>query len=198
MGSDEYADDAGCSCSGCRMTTPAKPQKTPVRPQKAQGKVRVHYRLVRGRTGAYDAVIRWYSRSPYTHAEFCWPLENPRPPQYLGAQPKGGVAIRPANYLEGAPFDTFAVEVTQDQADVLRKVTLSQVGKPYDFRAIFGMVFQWLDRKGRRPNAFFCSDQVFYDFAKIGKQLLNVPIKQSDRITPRDLGVSTVATMVKP
>lgn len=175
----------------------AKKPPQPKKPMpKPAGMVRVHYRLVKGHTGIYDTIIRWFTRSPYTHAEFCWPLENPRPPQYLGAQPSDGVQVRPFDYLGSQPYDTFAVDLTPDQADVLRKVALSQVGKPYDFRAIFGMVFQWLDRKGRRPNAFFCSEQVFYDFAKVGKRLLNVPIRQSDRITPRDLGVSPVAEKV--
>lgn len=158
--------------------------------------VRVHYRVVKGRTGFYDAVIRWYSRSPYTHAEFCWPLDSPSPPQYLGAQPKGGVAIRPFNYLGAQPFDTFAVEVTPKQKAELHALLLSQIGKPYDFRAIAGMVIPALDH-GKHSSAFFCSELVFYDLDKIGARLLQVPARQADRLTPRDLAISTVAEMVK-
>lgn len=157
--------------------------------------MKVYYRVVRGRTGFYDAVIRLYSRSPYTHAEFCWPLDNPSPPQYLGAQPKGGVQIRPFNYLGKQPFDTFSVEVTPRQKAQLHALLISQIDKPYDFHAIAGMVIPALDH-GRRSVAFFCSEQVFYGFSKVGVHLLRVPARQSDRITPRDLGVSTVAELV--
>lgn len=177
------------------MIAHAKPAKAPARPPKAPGRALVHYRLVRGRSGLYSSVIKWYSRSPYTHAEFCWPLENPSPSQYLGAQPSGGVQVRPADYLGDAPFDTFAVEVTQDQARLMRLFLTAQIGKPYDFRAIAGMVFQWLD-KGTKDAAWFCSELLFYTFSHIRKRLLNIPEKQSDRVTPRDLGVSPVAEKV--
>jgi len=178
------------------MTTPAKRQAAPARAQKAPTKVLVHYRVVKGRTGVYDWLIRYYSRSPYTHAEFCWPLENPRPIQYLGAQPSGGVQVRPADYLGDAPFDTFAVEVTPEQANRMRMFLLDQIGKPYDFRAIAGMVFQWLD-KGKTGAMWFCSELLFYAFAHAKKSLLRIPAKQSDRVTPRDVAISTVATLVK-
>src|SRR5574337_619479 len=162
---------------------------------KGAGKTVVYFRVVRGDSGIYSALIRWYSRSPYTHTEFCWPLDDPEPPKYLGAQPKGGVAIRPFNYLGAQPFDTFAVEVTPKQKAELHALLLSQLGRPYDFRAIAGMVIPALDG-GRHALAFFCSELVFYDLAKVGVELLHVPLRQADRITPRDLAISTVAQMV--
>lgn len=143
----------------------------------------------------YDRLIRWYTRSPYTHAEFCWPLENPYPSQYLGAQTKGGVAIRPANYLGKTPFDTFGVEVTAEQAETMRTFLLAQVGKPYDFRAIAGMIFQGLD-KGKTGAAWFCSEVLFYAFAYAKKFLLQIPERQSDRVTPRDVAISPLAVLV--
>lgn len=158
------------------------------------GTTKIYYRVVRGRSGFYDRLIRWYSRSPYTHAEFCWPLDNPTPPKYLGAQTKGGVAIRPSDYLE-QPFDTFAVEVTLTQATAVRAFLLAQVGKPYDFRAIAGMVFQGLDR-GKSDRAWFCSELLFHAFAQAGKYLLHLPISQSDRVTPRDVALSPLAALV--
>src|SRR5574337_1736896 len=169
------------------LTTDRKPRKATT--------VKVHYRVVKGNTGVYDKIIKWYSRSPYTHAEFCWPLDNPSPPQYLGAQPKGGVQIRPFNYLGKQPFDTFAVEVTPRQKAQLHALLISQIDKPYDFRAILGMVLPFLDH-GRHNSAFFCSEHVFYGLSKVGAHLLRVPMRQADRIVPRDLAISTVAQMV--
>lgn len=155
----------------------------------------IYYRVVKGEKGFYDRLIRWYSRSPYTHAEFCWPLYNPKPPEYLGAQTEGGVDIRPANYLGDSPFDTFGVEVTPEQQEKMRMFLLAQVGKEYDFRAILGMAFSRLDQ-GKKTNAWFCSELVFYAFALIGKALLRAPLQQADRMTPRDVAISPLAKLV--
>src|SRR5574337_1318206 len=162
---------------------------------KETGKTHVYYRVVRGNSGIYSAVIRWYSRSPYTHAEFCWPLDNPKPAQYLGAQPKGGVAIRPFNYLGAQPFDVFGAEMTTARAEKLRAWLLRQIGKPYDFRAIAGMALPFLDR-GRHLQAFFCSELLYAGLCEVELPLLNAPERQSDRITPRDIAISTVAELV--
>ena len=37
---------------------------------------------------------------------------------------------------------------------------------------------------------WFCSELVFYALESVGVSVLRAPLLQSDRITPRDLGVS--------
>lgn len=157
---------------------------------------RIYFRVMRGRRGFYDRVIRWYSRSAFTHAEFCWPLTSKEPPEYLGAQPGGGVAIRPADYLGDAIYDLIGVDIPQSEYERLRFWLRMQLGKPYDFRAIVGMVFPGLDN-GMKTRAWFCSELVYYGLAKIGARLLRVPKRESDRITPRDLWVSPRAVLVR-
>lgn len=79
-----------------------------------------------------------------------------------------------------------------DQAEWLRTFLEDQLGKPYDFRAVAGMAIKALDR-GKRDNAWFCSELVYGAFAHVGIQLLREPERRADRITPRDTAISTVA-----
>lgn len=152
--------------------------------------MKVYIRLVKGRS-VYDRIIKWYTRSDYTHAEFAWPLCVKNPPEWLGAQPKGGVQIRDKNYLK-EPFDLFCIEVSPKQYRKIEVYLESQIGKPYDWKAIFNMgvfshdvssIIKW-----------FCSELVFATLKIAGVLLLRVPLSQRDRITPRDLGVSLELT----
>lgn len=148
-----------------------------------------HISVVRSNDDFYDRVIGWYSRSPYVHAEFHWPLDQRLPEGFLGAQPKGGVAIRPADYLGSVARDTFVAQLSDTQYAKLQAWLRSQVGKPYDFRAIAGMALQFLN-KDSGDNAWFCSELVYYGLANVGYPLLREPMKQADTITPRDVAVS--------
>lgn len=149
-----------------------------------------------GRKGSfYDHLIAWYSRSPYVHVEFHWPPNQMDPEGYLGAQPKGGVEIRPLGYLKGATRHTFSVVVPDKQYDRLVSYLLRQTRKPYDMRAILGMAFPFLDR-GHTQNAWFCSELVYGALAEVGCHLLRVPQRLSDRITPRDVTVSPKVTRI--
>lgn len=151
--------------------------------------MKVYISAVLSRRGFYDRIIAWYSRSPVVHVEFHWPLSSAAPEQYLGAQPEGGVQIRPADYLGDAVRDTYFADLSDQQVARLSRWLTRQVGKPYDFRAIAGMVFSGLD-KGRSDDAWFCSELVYAGLGKVGYKLLREPVKAADRITPRDVVVS--------
>lgn len=154
--------------------------------------MKVYFRAVRG-TAVYDRLIAWYSRSPYTHAEFHWPLTAREPKTFFGAQPGGGVAVRPADYLDKASngWTCFSVNLEHKQVVSLRSWLESQRGLPYDFRAIANMLVPL----GRSRKRWFCSELVYFALASVGLALLRVPEKQSDTITPRDLSVSTIAKL---
>ena len=155
--------------------------------------MKVYFRLVKGK-GFYDRIIRWYSRSDYTHAEFAWPLDSKNPEQWLGAQPKGGVKIRPKNYLPWN-YDLFCVDISPEQYRGLQRYVLSQLGKPYDWKAILNMgVFQ---HDVTSPKRWFCSELVFGALGYVGVYLLRAPLSERDRITPRDLGVSVRGVFIR-
>jgi uncharacterized protein YycO len=125
------------------------------------------------------------------HAEFAWKNNT-----WLGAQPRGGVAIRDYDYLgTDVEFDLFSVSVTRNQGMILRKFLEEQIGKPYDFKAIVNMGLNPLSDdivNGHIPKRWFCSELVAYAFEFAGKPILNCRLRKTDRITPRDLGLSMI------
>ena len=155
--------------------------------------MKIYYRVMRGgHHGIVDSVISWYSRAIWTHAEFAWPLTDPNPEYWFGSA-RGGVKFRDAHWIPHKSYDLFSVDINDGQLTDLQHFLYSQSDKPYDYRAIAGMAFQWLDREGKKPTAWFCSELVFYALSEINIQLLLIPEKESDRITPRDIAISPIA-----
>lgn len=150
--------------------------------------MKIYFRCVKG-AGFYDRIITWYSRSPYSHAEFAWPLNSSGPEQWLGAQPSGGVQSRPENYLH-YPYDLFYVLATESQCNKLHHFLADQIGKPYDWNAIAAMGLPFLRSSSK---GWFCSELVFYGLSSVGIPLLREPLNDSDLITPRDLAISLMA-----
>jgi len=100
------------------------------------------------------------------------------------------VKVRPANY---ATF-TYKVLATADipEQPVL-DYALSQIGKPYDWRAIVNFGFH---RDWRSPDSWFCSELVAWACEAAGYPLLN-PAEPHDRVTPRDLMLSPLLSFVQ-
>jgi len=155
--------------------------------------MKIYFRIVHGHNGFYDWLVRFFTQSSDTHVEFCWPLTNSRPPYYLGAQPKGGVQVRDANYLRGS-YTIYSVEIPSRRLLILQKFLTDQIGKKYDFLAILNLVFFRKELYGR--NHWFCSYLVYFALAYIGVYLLSARKNASDLITPHDIALSPVATEV--
>ena len=116
--------------------------------------------------------------SPFSHVDFV--LNNGK---LLGARGVGGVQIRQAQH-----FDTVA-RFNIDAPETVLDLAKSQIGKPYDWAAIMGMVARhdWQDK-----NAWFCSELIAWCFQQAGFPLLRS--QQLQRITPRDLLLSPYLT----
>src|SRR5574337_1253183 len=102
--------------------------------------MKIYFRIVHGHKGLYAKLIRLFTQSDDTHVEFCWPLTLSKPMYYLGAQPKGGVQVRPHDYLK-ASYTVYSVEVPTRRLLILQKFLADQIGKKYDFLAILNLVF---------------------------------------------------------
>ena len=78
---------------------------------------------------------------------------------WLGAQPDGGVRIRPFDYLGSSIVRVEHVTMALADAHEVyaRNFLLAQIGKPYDLLAVSAFVFgaNW-----RMPNHWFCSDLI--------------------------------------
>lgn len=116
--------------------------------------------------------IRWFTWSDWSHIDFVLPSGK-----FLGARLDGGVQIRPHDYIRPSKFCYAYVEVV-DPRRIYGWAT-SQVGKPYDWKAIAGFLprMNWQD-----PGHWFCSEFFAQAF-----QLKDMPIvdRMASRITPQ-------------
>jgi uncharacterized protein YycO len=139
-------------------------------------------RFVEG--GSWDSkIIRWDTRCHYSHVE-C--LDPAGASITYGAMLKGGVKKRlfgDAEYKGAINFTVVQVAATSVQQNAFYDFVFSQIGKPYDWRAIvsFGLGC----REWRREDSWFCSELIVRAFEVAG--MLQIPNDMpSYRITPRD------------
>jgi uncharacterized protein YycO len=135
-------------------------------------------RFSRG-TGWQGAVVRWATWSWAAHVGFRLPDGR-----VLDATPQFGVSIRTATDEGTARY--FLPRAPQDLVRNAVAYASQQVGKPYDWTAIFGMAVR---RDWHKDNKWYCAELVEAAFDNVGCQLLN-DYNQLDRITPRDLLLS--------
>ena len=132
--------------------------------------------------GITGAITRWATWGAAGHVAF--ELEDGRGRvSYLDATPSLGVAEHAT--LAGRIVGRYAVMCSDQQAlDAVRWAS-DQIGKPYDWSAIYGMACR---RDRHDPRAWFCSELIFEAFEVAGFPLLRA--EALDRITPRDLMMS--------
>ena len=117
-------------------------------------------------------LIRWFTWSDWSHVDFVL-----RDGRFLGARLDGGVLIRPHDYIRPSKFRYAYVEVP-DPRKVYGWAT-TQVGKPYDWKAIAGFLprVEWHD-----PHAWFCSELVAAGFERAAYPIVD---RASFRVTPQ-------------
>ncbi len=105
----------------------------------------------------------------------------------ISALPGTGVCILPeaSATIGGAASTTtrFSVTVPEGTDQQIYFLAKQEVGKPYDWAAIFGMLIH--RDIGDRANTWDCSMFVDYIFRAAGQPLIRT--EHLDRITPRDL-----------
>ena len=119
-------------------------------------------------------LIRWFTWSEYSHVDFV--LEDGR---LLGAQSDGVFIRKPNNHY------TKVQRVSVEAPASVLKHARSQIGKPYDYGGIFGII---LRRNWHDPKRWFCSEYVAWAFKEAKAPLLRT--ERANRITPRDLLLS--------
>ena len=130
-------------------------------------------------TWASDTV-GWYTRSVFTHVDVV--LDDGR---LLGARINGGVQIRPRDYQKILFVQRYRTTLSVAGEHDFHLALLEQIGKPYDWTAVLGLV---MNRNWRQTDRWFCSELVAWAFEKAGTPLLRVD--NNDKVTPRDLTTS--------
>jgi uncharacterized protein YycO len=147
----------------------------------------VSIRFSRG-SGLAGAIVRYATWSDFAHVGF--KLDEG---SVLDATPEAGVTMRIAADDATTQYWRIAAEdpVVIDQAVLWAK---GQIGKPYDWTAIYGMA---LRRDWHKDTAWFCSELVTAAFDAAGWPLITDSGK-CNRITPRDLTLATRIVQIVP
>jgi uncharacterized protein YycO len=135
-------------------------------------------RFTRG-TGIDGAIVRYATWSNYAHVGFLLPDDT-----ILDATPEFGVSLR--HDYDDATTRYYKPALAPRAIDKAVQWAASQVGKPYDWSAIYGIIFR---RDWHKPTAWFCSELV-QNGSEVGGDPFLVDGGQIDRITPRDLELS--------
>lgn len=128
--------------------------------------------------GLSGAITRWYTWEDAGHVG--WQFDDG---SVLDATPHLGVAYH--SELAGRPVGRFTVDCTEEQQARALEWAFGEIGKKYDWTAIYGMPFRcdWHSTKG-----WFCSELVFAAYETAGFKLLHA--MHCNRVTPRDLLMS--------
>lgn len=122
------------------------------------------------------SLIKFGTRSDWSHVDAVLPDGT-----LLGARIDGGVQIRQPGY---APFTkTVRYSVSTPVADHFYEILKTQIGKPYDWRAI--IAFGLGNRDWRSQDKWFCSELQIWAAEKANFFSQNLLITV-DRLSPRD------------
>lgn len=127
-------------------------------------------------------LIDFFSAGYLDHIEFGEPDGR-----WTGARAEGGVQTRAANYCKPALELVYAISVPQWQYDAIMNFVHAQIGKPYDFSDIGGILFH---NNWHNVDKWICSELVTAG-CDIGQfYLLNVLPGFTHRITPKEVHLS--------
>jgi len=129
--------------------------------------------------GAGSRLIRFFTWSDFSHVDLVLANQD-----LLGARMSGGVRIRKGTERTFSKVAQFGVHVPATIEEQVIAFLFGQIGKPYDWGAIFGLVFR---RNWQKTDSWFCSELIAAAFQQAGFPLLRETL---NRITPRDLVMS--------
>lgn len=111
-------------------------------------------------------IVRWQTRSPFSHAALLLPCGT----RVIESYPGPGVRIRHLSREDWAKIDLFDVEgLTPDLSRQALAFAERERGKPYDWRS----VLRFVTRTPARVNGrWFCSELVYAALAHVNIHLL--------------------------
>jgi uncharacterized protein YycO len=117
--------------------------------------------------GFFDKLIKWQTRSEYSHAAILL-SEN----EIVEARGLHGVRqLSEFHFKKNEEIDIYSVEVTDEQAAKITSFVNAQLGKAYDWT----MVIRFVTRKQATLgsiNRWFCSEIIYAAFEQAGVDLL--------------------------
>lgn len=146
-------------------------------------------RAVQG-SGFISRAIQWRTDCKVDHVEFAWPLGSGihADTMWLGAQPRGGVAIRDSDYIQNANFLFYSVRITETEKRRMINSSGRMLKEQYDYAAIFDNAFNQTIKLASSARRADCSEFVYRVFRSAEIDLFNSSFSSQVRtITPRDI-----------
>lgn len=134
-----------------------------------------------------SAGIRWFEGHGVgpSHVDIVLPDDT-----YLGARSKGGVQIRPADYIKPEHIEwerRYAIPVSPEALDRMYVFARAQIGKKYDYSDIAGIM---LHADWDRTDRWICSELALATPMAGDLYLLNVQPGYTHRVDPGRLHLS--------
>tara|TARA_R110000824_G_scaffold36415_2_gene113298 strand:- start:220 stop:702 length:483 start_codon:yes stop_codon:yes gene_type:complete len=120
--------------------------------------VKIKIAFYKGQGNFLNKIVRWWTKSIYSHAE----LVLPDGVTWLGISPflKSKVASRKKIIIEYSDWDFVALQVTQEQVDIIMEFFEDTENHRYDW---IGMLLsQFLPCKIKHRSRWYCSDWIAY------------------------------------
>lgn len=133
--------------------------------------------------GLISEAIKLETWSPFPHVE----ILTTDGLGAFGARSSGGVKIRPLDYEKFTREERYWVSVDDTQGEKAWKWAEKQIGKPYDYEDILGIV---MHRDWRSEGHWICSSLTARVFEIAGSPLLRIN-ERVDRVTPGMCYLST-------
>lgn len=120
--------------------------------------MRIKVAFYKGKGNWLNGIVRWWTKSIYSHAELVFPDGN----IWIGISPflKSKVASRTKLLIDYSEWDFIAIEVTQEQIDIIMEFYDDTKGHGYDW---IGMLLsQFLPCKIKHKKRWYCSEWIAY------------------------------------
>jgi hypothetical protein len=146
-----------------------------------KGTRRIYYQFSTSR-GVGSWFIRWFTWSEFSHVDLVEPdgwLLGARLFANHAPSGKGGVQRRPPEYVKFTKTLRVCIEVTQTQYETFWAEAHRQIGKKYDWLAVFGFLFK---KDWQNQDRWFCSEFGLWVAVQAGVRMLN--LSRIDRCSP--------------
>jgi uncharacterized protein YycO len=141
-------------------------------------------------TGPLDSTISFLSRGYYSHV--CIVLNDG---SIIEAYPFSGVRRRTSiqDKMKRKIVDVFGVPTTPLQDKIIEDFLIKQIGKGYDYWALFGFVLYTTEDSRKASGRWICSELVFSTFRKAEINLL-------ERVEPYKISpvILSYSNVIKP
>tara|TARA_R110000824_G_scaffold67912_4_gene175890 strand:+ start:846 stop:1352 length:507 start_codon:yes stop_codon:yes gene_type:complete len=123
-----------------------------------KSQVKIQIAFYKGQGDFLNAIVRWWTKSVYSHAELVLPDNI----TYLGINPflKSKVASRKRLLRDHTEWDMVRLDITADQLKIIMEFFEDTQGQRYDWLGM--LLSQFLPCKIKHRKRWYCSEWIAY------------------------------------